>query len=431
MKNVLKKLVVGFLDRWLRPVASQLKRQDTMLRTLADANARTRSILNRLQNQPIHVVFVCHNPSLWGKLNPVYIALRSDTCFKVSIVSAPYRHSIYGDDDFRDGGMAEFLKNNQIDAIEGYNKTNKQWLDLQDISPDYVFFQTPYDWQFPLLYTSEYISLFSRICYVPYFGILLYKGEVEKITHPPSFFRNVNIAFVSNASEREDLLSKFPDILSSKQVVVAGSPMLDYALGAVTAKGYAWKRNNKSNVKRILWTPRWRTSEGNCHFFDYKDYLLELANMRDDIDILFRPHPLCLPNFLATGEFPKEKQDEMFERVARMPNAGIDQSGDYQDTFLSSDILVSDMSSMLGEYFVTGKPIVYTHRVDSFNEFGAKLAKGFYWVRNQTELDEILQQLMRGEDPLKLTRQELIKKMFFVPRGGASNFIRNCLKAKL
>jgi hypothetical protein len=47
--------------------------------------------------------------------------------------------------------MAEFLKNNKIGAIEGCDKTSKQWLDLQDISPDYVFFQAPCDAQFPFL----------------------------------------------------------------------------------------------------------------------------------------------------------------------------------------------------------------------------------------------------------------------------------------
>jgi CDP-glycerol glycerophosphotransferase (TagB/SpsB family) len=106
----------------------------------------------------------------------------------------------------------------------------------------------------------------------------------------------------------------------------------------------------------------------------------------------------------------------------------LDKGGDYVDTFLTSDILVSDISSMLTEFFATGKPVVYAHRVDGFNELGHRFAEGFYWVRNATELDQTLTMLISGNDPLRVKRQELMKSLLFLPQGGAGLRIKEILK---
>ncbi len=370
--------------------------------------------------QPLHIVFVCHLPAAWGKLSPLYEVLLKNPAFKTTLVCVPYRHSSFGDREFHDGGMETRLIEQGFEYISGYNREKKEWLDLQDLAPDYVFFQTPYDHQFPYEYTSECVSAYARVCYVPYLGILIFKGEVEEITHPLSFFKNLSLVLVGNSDERNDLLKRFHGVLKTNQVVVTGSPMLDAILHTDSPNSCAWNKERSECTKRILWTPRWRTEEGNCHFFDYKDYFFNLAGGNENVDYLFRPHPLCLQNFASTGELPQADQDKMLEEFDRLPNAKIDSSGDYRDTFLTSDILVSDMSSMMAEYFITGKPIIYSHRVDHFNEFGTKLAQGYYWVRNQTELDETLKMLLRGEDPLRETRIKIIEKMFFLPEEGAS-----------
>jgi hypothetical protein len=378
--------------------------------------------------QPIHVAFVCHSPSLWGKIAPLHTALLADPTFKVSPIAVPYRHGSFGDANYHDGGMTDFFRSKGIPFLHGWDEGTKQWLDLQTLAPDYVFFQTPYDDQFPPPYTSRYVSLHARVCYVPYVGVLIYRGAVEAITHPPAFFQNITTAFVATSVERDELLKKFTPWLTSDRVVVAGSPMADYARIGLVPKANAWKRVDERAVKRILWTPRWRTDEGNCHFFDYKDFLLDFVAHRPEVDFLLRPHPLCLQNFAKTGEFTKSQQEEFLRRIAAMPNANVDSSGDYQGTLLASDILISDMSSILAEYFITGKPIIYTHRVDSFNEIGAKLAQGFYWVRNSTELGRAIQGLLSGDDPLKPLRDRMITELFSPPTGGSCEFITNHLR---
>lgn len=391
-----------------------------------------KAALKQLTKEPIHVVFVCHSPTIWGKLHPVYLSIKDDSRFKVSLVSVPFSHPTFGDDGYHDGGMESYIKTELgVEPISGYESGTGRWINLQELKPDFAFFQTPYDLQFPPCFRTESVSSYARVCYVPYYGILLYKGEVEATTHPRDFFRNVSMTFVAHEDEKNDVLSRFSDILDESKVLVSGSPMIDHLMGFQGISGDAWNLKSDPKITRILWTPRWRTEEGNCHFFDYKDYFINLARNNGDVDFLLRPHPLCFKHFSTTGEFSESEQTEMVSEYDSCTNAGIDQSDDYQDLFLSSDVLVSDMSSMIAEYFVTGKPVVYTHRSNSFNTFGERLSRGFYWVRNQQELDQILLDLRNGNDPLRELRSEIIAELFCSHPDGAASVIRELLTQRI
>ena len=182
------------------------------------------------------------------------------------------------------------------------------------------------------------------------------------------------------------------------------------------------------SIQRILWTPRWTTSESACHFFDYKSFFYEFCDAHQEVDFIFRPHPLCLKNFVSSKEITEEEVAQMRGHYMDSPNMVIDEGGDYRDTFLSCDILISDLSSMMLEYLGTGKPIIYTHRVDLFNDLGRELSKGIYWVRDQDELRNTLEMLLSGNDPLYPIRQGLIKSLLCLPEGGAGVLERQYVK---
>jgi hypothetical protein len=350
--------------------------------------------------------------------------MATDPAFKVSLIAIPYRHSSFGDSEYRDAGMSAYFNENGYDFRYGYNKEKDEWLDLKDLAPDYVFFQTPYDYQFPYSYTAKHVSTYAQICYIPYYGILVFRGEVESITHPHSFFRNVNHVFLGNKYEKKDLIVNLREKVRGINIHVTGSPLTDRVLQCDYNKLYA----RKSIKKCILWTPRWNTSEGICHFFDYKDHLIKLAENNLNINLIFRPHPLCFQNFLTTGEMTKSSLDEFRLRFDNLVNARIDETEDYLESFANSDILITDVSSIMVDYFVTGKPIIYTHKIDTFNHFASHISKGFYWVANQSELDETLQMLLTGADPLKEKRLSITRQLFPRVKKDATSIIIDTLK---
>ena len=381
------------------------------------------------RNKNINVIFVCQSPSSWGSFDSAYKEMISDPTFNVTIVVAPMKHSVYGDNEYHEIGMAKLLKNKGYKFIYGYNPQSTVWVNLQQLSPDYVFFVTPYNSHVPFIYTSEYVSLFAKVCYIPYYGTLIYRGAVDSGAHPINFFKHVSFYFVTHELEKEGVLERLRGVLRPENVVTSGSPKTDYIFNHDAVQGNNWKLGINPNLTKILWCTRWVTSDGTCHFFDYRDYFLEFAELHPNVDILFRPHPLSFKNFLKTGELSQEEYEKMIMQYDNSQNAKIDNSNEYHNTFMIADFLVSDMSSILFEYFLTGKPIIYTHRKNTFNEFGAKIASGFYWVTNQDELDKTMKMLLKGEDPKKTIRQKLMKDLLLNPLGkSASKIIIETLK---
>jgi CDP-glycerol glycerophosphotransferase (TagB/SpsB family) len=129
---------------------------------------------------------------------------------------------------------------------------------------------------------------------------------------------------------------------------------------------------------------------------------------RGEFALTFRPHPLCLPHLLSTGELTKAEHDRYIERLEACPLARIDQGTDYLDAIRGHDVFVSDISSVLSDAALTGKPVIYTHRVNHFNELGRFFAEGFYWVRDAEELSSRLRALARGDDHMERERRKIL-----------------------
>ena len=96
------------LRPFLRPIIHQLDRQSEMVRLLAKSEMQTRAMLKREMGKSINVVFVCHSPSLWGKLSPAYKALRCDSAFNISLVAVPYKRDNFGSSECHDEGIADY-----------------------------------------------------------------------------------------------------------------------------------------------------------------------------------------------------------------------------------------------------------------------------------------------------------------------------------
>ena len=416
------------LRRLNRAAAQQIELQQRLGTEQKEANLRTRAALKRLSGQPLRVVFVCHGRALWSLFESVYREALADPEMQPVVLALPYAHSTLPEGSYRDERIAEFLRPQGIPVIDGVDHRTGEWIWPSDLDADYIFLQTPYR-IYHEKWHVENASVHARICYVPY-GCTLFSGTVQSVSHPEAFFRHVWMTFTEHAHGQRLFVDTFRDAqwYRPSAFLLTGYPKLDQMLAPGPAPRGVWKRQGQATTFRILWTPRWRTEEGNCHFFDYKDVLADVCSGQNGLELAFRPHPLCLQNFVKTGELTEAELDTLRARYRDAPNMVMDESGDYRDTFLSSSVLVSDVSSLLFEYFATGKPIVYTHRVNVFNELGRTLAEGFYWVHNADELRDTLAMLQRGDDPLAAKRQSLMAEVVRVSSGGAGRAIVRELK---
>ena len=396
---------------------------------LSHENIKLRFKVKKLAGEKINVIFICHRPAVWGSLKTVYEAMKEDPVFNVTIITCPNKKQLpkigLCHEIFESEGADEFWKGENV--IPGYNYEKDEWLDLRTLNPDYVFFQRPYNIEFSLLYKSWEITKFARICYVEYGYNTNKKMALECI--PADFMKDVSLFFLQNAVENEWYNEYFSEMNNSfTKRYITGFPRFDFLERYKNSESDNWK-NVHNNRFRIIWTPRWATEEKNCHFFTYKNQLTEYCMKNtDSIDLVLRPHPQMFTNFKTTGEM-SEKEIIEFEKIfTESDNMTLDKTKEYLNTFYSSDCLIADYTSLIPEYFLTGKPIIYCYNEKALYNIEGEIFNGLYLVHNWEELVSTLELLKQGRDSLKAKRDEIIKNYFNISETGAGYKIKEIIK---
>lgn len=384
--------------------------------------------LKGINKEKINVVFVCHRPAVWESLHSVYNALKSDGGFNVYIVAIPNKKEIpklgLDHEVYESEGAEEFWKN--YGCINGYNYETKEWFDLRKLAPDYIFFQQPYNITRCEMYKSWNVASYAKICYVHYAYNFIGKGVLEE-TNPKDFIRDVSYYFTQNNIDNEMIKRILKrNSIYSVDVITTGFPRYDNIEKYKTSSAEAWDFSPKGNY-RVMWTPRWCTNEGDCSFFDNKDVITEYVLSNKDISLLFRPHPQAFSNWIRTGIMTENELNKYIEVYNNSENMRIDSRKEYFDTIFNSDCLISDASSFIADYFLTGKPIIYCHKKDMFNELSRKMSEGFYWANNWKDIERILIDLKNGKDELKVKRLQILSDLHIKDQN-AGKMIANILK---
>lgn len=180
----------------------------------------------------------------------------------------------------------------------------------------------------------------------------------------------------------------------------------------------------RDDVMNILWTPRWSYDPeyGGSHFFEYKDVIIDIKRENPDRAVIIRPHPLMFDEFIKNGLMTKADVDEYKSKIKKL---GIifDNNSLIINTFDRSDLLITDFSTIIISYFLTGKPIIYCKAQYEFNPEFEKLAQGIYFAENEEQLREYTDMLLKGNDPLAEKRTEVIEILRKKHSGAAQRIV--------
>lgn len=368
-------------------------------------------------DSPICVVFLLQMPEVWGKQKSIYYEMKTDKRIYTKILAIPKfdiqkesceigRNEAY---DFAvSEGLSEIVRADTADGL----------VDLRTLKPDYVFYQRPYEAYLPEIYRSKNVVAYAKTCYVPYAIFATLEGEMVR-EYERGFARNICINFVSS-NELEGLLKrKF--FLTTKcglrKFRYLGIPILENILkySLQQEKNDVWKEWGCIPRKlKILWTPRWTTDEklGGSHFFQYYQKICQFAIENNECFIAVRPHPLAFANYIREG-LMTEKEVGAFRKTLEINfNTVLDERKEYIDTFWGADVLITDISSMLLEFFVTGKPIIFCGTNIKLNSLYSEIVDVTYQCDSWEEIEVVLRKLQKGEDQLRRKRQYLVKKLF-------------------
>ena len=390
--------------------------------TLSLENMELRRQIKILKNQKISIVFVCHRPAIWNYLKSIFEACNADDSFDVTILAIPNKKQLpdkgFNHEVYETEGAEEFFENFPCKVINGYDYELNKWIDLESLKPDYVFFQTPYNVCRAPVYNSKLVSAHTRICYFHYGFPMLREHSVIK-EFAESFIQFSHLIFAETEFHKQHYITeilKHNKSFDISRIHLVGQTAFDDVEQYQNSESNLWKHSGHKKF-RILRTPRWTTDENNCTFTEYKDFLFDYAE-QNDCDYIFRPHPQALLNYVIEGIMSEKDVSDMKLKYENSKNCTLDLQKAYLETLYSADVLVSDPSGIDFEYFITGKPLVYTEKSNDWaNDWAKKIiVEGSYRAKNKEELKNILDMLRAGNDPMYEQRQKIIKENFFFPK---------------
>lgn len=413
------------------PGVSALKREVHARQTGARLAEAGKEIDRRLaekikKGEKINAVFVCHRPAVWGALRSVYEALAADDRFNVIIVAIPNKKQLPGlglnHEQYESEGAEAFWK--EYGCVNGYDYETGEWLDLKSLAPDYLFFQQPYNITRCAAYRSEVVSAYAKIGYVCYFTPYEF-GPFYDECLPEDFLKDVSFFFSQNKTDDLYIKNRVKSVNhGATKVILTGYPKYD------VEKNYAdLNQQNRSRGGKfsVIWTPRWTTNEGFCHFFEYRDRILEYADRHPEVDLTFRPHPQAFLEWTGTGELSEEELADYLRNIERRDNLHLNQAGNYFPMLYASDCLLTDVSSLIYDYLLTGKPIVLC-MPENIEHYLQDVLDGLYKVSSWDEATAVLEKLQKGEDPLSDIRRQIVAERMNISKEGAGKKIAEVIR---
>ncbi|WP_195335628.1 CDP-glycerol glycerophosphotransferase family protein [Paraclostridium bifermentans] len=314
------------------------------------------SIKNDIDNQ-IEIAFLPYKVSMWDCMESVWKEAKEDPNCSCYVIPIPYY---------------EFNKNGEVEKIcyEGSEFSNEiditpfNLYDLESRKPDIIYIHNPYDdcnllTMLPQKYFSENLSKYTNmLVYIPYFVAGSYKNlEAHKSVSLMPGPINANKIIAQSETQRELFISNGHNY---EKVIDLGSPKFDSAILNLNKNHdnqVGWE--NIINDKKVF-----LFSTGITNLLSDENWINDLNDVIDSFknhnkcSLIWRLHPLTevtinrmRPNLL--DDFKKIKS-----KIADAENIIIDSSSDIYTSMRVSDALISDYSSIVFQYMVTGKPIL-------------------------------------------------------------------------
>lgn len=376
----------------------------------------------KLKDGMIHLVFICQCEHIFDKAKYFIKYINQNEEFKVSIFIVPdeveKEHTIFED----------FAIKNKIE----YHKY-KEGL-LKELQPDLVCYTRPYEPYLPKDIRAKRVIKFAKTVYIPYGYSLMDLGNVN-LGH--SFTRNLSLFFADN-EYAYNYFKKHNKLLLKRKAQYCfdvGYPYFEDL--NVNLEDYLKSQpslfKNKNRIK-VIWTPRWTVEStlGGSNFFRYIDNLFDYLVDNNDFDFVFRPHPFAISNYVKNEMLTQEKADEYLARLNSSKNSVYDRNDLYLNSFNESDVLITDISSIIAEYMFFNKPIIFCHneKEEICNEVFERYSPYFYHAYNFEDIKTVLSNLNKGIDPLKEDREKAFKEFKNSFQNTSERMVDNILKLK-
>ena len=260
------------------------------------------------------------------------------------------------------------------------------------------------------------VASYALTCYVPYY-VPNYGDPVSDVL---MFNHRVfNFYYLLN----DDWVKFYREACGRRfyagEMLGLGHPMLD---------GISFSDQVQEGKRCVIYAPHW-TIESPATFSPYRystflwngREILAYAKAHPEFEWVFKPHP-GLWNVLVDGGVMTEAERASYYEAWGSVGTAVT-SGGYEEVFRKSFAMITDCGSFLTEYASTGKPIIHLiSRDNTLVPMGPSKAlyDTYYKVHDLSEMYKVFESVLEaGADPLRIKRQDAVRKAKLVGSGAA------------
>ncbi|MEE3466916.1 MAG: hypothetical protein VZQ83_00595 [Eubacterium sp.] len=383
----------------------------------------TKYVCGRIRKgEKVRVRFLTYSAAQW-QAEKLYCLLAEDERFDVGVVvtalmerSATLRKQAYDQ-------TLDFFKTREYKVYGGHDTDidkPRDWDELGGV-PDILIWLSSWVESTAPAFQVWNMPLRCLNIYIPY-GISL--AENTEGTYKQVFTYNkpfCNVMWRLYTDSKINLEGyEIHEFLRGKNVRYSGFPKMDklyekrdYSESEIVE---LWPSPKDSGLrKRVIIAPHYSVFKNGIvllsTFHHNLWFLLYLAEKyADQVSFVFKPHPNLKLYAVSAGLFESdEAYDVYIGKWESLPNARVVQEGDYLDHFATSDGMIMDSGSFVGEYLYTQKPCLFLTRPEQrFNKLGETCVNTYYHAdgRDYAKIEAFLQNvILDGEDEMRALRR--------------------------
>ncbi len=405
---------------------------------LEKAKEECNSLRKTLESKIIvkyEILFLPYKSSMWDSLESIYMAAMEDVDCHVTVMPIPYYNVSADRESLEENyeGLA-FPQGVQIADYREYS--------IPEMLPDVIFIHNPYDdanrvtQVNPVFFSAELKKYTDRLVYVPY------KVCGEKVKDMFCVLPGVKNAwrvFVQSESVR-DVYTKYQP---SEKIVVTGSPKIDKVIYNEMKKPAIPKEWEDALAGRkvfLLNTHLDNIINRPAEMLDALKNILDVFEERDDVALLWRPHPLSIETMKALSPSSLKEYLSVIETCKKLKNAVYDESPEPHCAIAISDAYIGDWSSMVLLFGVVGKPVyirdieMCQKAMDETSFYKTKTFKSVYY-EEILGIKEYIDLICKDQDVRKVLRKPEFEKIFYRTDGQSGKtiwqYVKNDLRESL
>lgn len=381
----------------------------------------------------LKVLFVAELGAKWDSMESVYRAFKDRSDCEIDVVIEPIIRTV----SLTDGSTrSEVIYEDYLTPL-GIRHILYNNYSFEEEEPDITFICQPYESVTLPMFWPENIAKHSKLVYLPYFSNVSLNKELSSAYNLFLMkFQQYSWKIVCQ-SETMKMLYKACSPQKGKNVITTGLPKTDYVKSLNrenTPCPEEW-REKLSGKKVFLWTTHYIFQKSGSQFLDKKGIdFLKLFSDNQEIALIWRPHPMTktVIDIYAPELLPA--YNALIETIKNSDNMILDENKSYAPSFVWSDALISDFSSMLDQYLHLNKPILHVSHLSPKDAEETFCSENTLFDFSKIELSysnddtlDFIKRICSGIDTEKENREYLLKTYFPLDDGNAGERVTQAI----